>query len=128
MKKGQIAAEFMVVFGIFLVGIILIVFAVWNSVGNAEKAAVDLEANRVLGIAASRINTVYLGGDGFSIGLAIPEKIGVYDYEIQFDGNLLMIELGQYTYADKLLTRDITGTLAKGENTISNVNGTVVIS
>jgi hypothetical protein len=128
MRKAQIATEFIVIFSIFLVAMILIVLAVWNNIANAEKSTIDFEANRILGLASGRINTAYLEGSGFSIGLAIPEKIGVYDYVLQFDGSTLWLYAGGVSYPGKLLTPNITGTLAKGENTITNSNGMIVIT
>jgi hypothetical protein len=128
MRKAQIAMEFMIIFSVFLIAIILIVLAVWNNIANAEKSSIDFEAGRILKLASGRINTAYLEGDGFSIGLAIPEKIGVYDYTLQFEGSTLWLYVNQISYPGKLLTTSITGTLAKGENTIKNVNGTIVIA
>ena len=128
MRKAQIAMEFMIIFSVFLIAIILIVLAVWNNIANAEKSSIDFEAGGILKLASGRINTAYLEGDGFSIGLAIPEKIGVYDYTLQFEGSTLWLYVNQISYPGKLLTTSITGTLAKGENTIKNVNGTIVIA
>jgi hypothetical protein len=126
--KAQIAVEFIIIFGVFLIAVIVIALASWNNVANAEKTAVDFEAYRVLGMASDRINTAFLEGDGFSTGLVLPGKIGVHDYTIELDGNELFIHVNQASFSGRLLTDNVTGTLAKGDNTISNVNGAVVIS
>lgn len=128
MKKAQLAVEFMIIFSVFLIAIILILLAVWNNIANAEKSSIDFEADRILNLASGRINTAYLEGQGFSIGLAIPEKIGVYNYTLQFEGSTLWLYASQISYSSKLLTQNITGILAKGKNTIKNVNGVIVIT
>ncbi len=128
MIKGQIAAEFMTIFSVFLIAVIMIALAVWNNVASAERAAADFEAERVVGLVSGRINTAYLEGDGFSIGLAVPEKLAGLEYALQIDGNTVWITAGQHSYSAKLLTGNITGTPAKGGNTVRNVGGTVVIS
>jgi len=126
--KPQVALEFMFIFGIFLIGVTVVALAAWNSMANAEKASVDFEANRILNLIAGRLNTAYLEGDGFAIGLDVPERIGVQNYTLQIEGNTLWLSVSDNSYSGKLLTPNITGSLAKGRNTLSNVDGVVVIS
>ena len=126
--KAQVALEFMFIFGVFLMGVTVVALSAWNGVANAERASVDFEARRVLNLASDMINTAYLEGDGFYIGFAVPEKIGTQNYTIQIEGSMLWLTVSENSYSDRLLTPNITGSLAKGENTLSNVNGVVVIS
>jgi len=126
--KAQVAVEFMLIFGVFLLGITIVVLAAWNNIASAEKAALDFEANRILNLISGRINTAYLEGNGFSIGLSIPEKIGLNNYTLQLENNILWLNVTGASYSRKLLTSNISGTLAWGEKTIENVNGMVVIS
>ncbi|MEE9323805.1 MAG: hypothetical protein V3U72_04635, partial [Candidatus Aenigmarchaeota archaeon] len=90
--------------------------------------AIDFEANRILNLAANRINIVYLEGHGFSIGLAVPEKIGVYNYTLEIEGSILWLTVNEISYPRRLLTPNVTGSLEKGTNTIENVNGEIVIT
>jgi hypothetical protein len=126
--KAQVAIEFMMIFGVFLLGITIVALAAWNNIANAEKSSMDFEARRILNLISGRINTVYLEGHGFSIGLAVPEKIGVSDYAITIDENTLWLELNGVSYTSKLLASNITGSVKRGENTLTNVNGAVVLS
>jgi hypothetical protein len=126
--KAQVAVEFMLIFGVFLIGITIVVLATWNNIANAEKAALDFEAGRILNLISSRINTAYLEGNGFSIGLSIPEKIGLNNYTLQLENNIMWLNVTGASYSRKLLTSNISGTLSWGENTLENVNGMVVIS
>lgn len=126
--KAQVAMEFMIIFGIFLAATIVISIAVWNNIADEEKTYVDFEASRIIDLAAGRINTAYIEGNGFSINLVVPEKLGLYNYTLQLDGNMIWLHTLNVTYSRKLLTPDITGTLAAGENKISNVDGAIVIT
>lgn len=126
--KAQVALEFIIIFGVFLAATIIISLAVWNNMTSEEKSYIDFEANRIVNMAASRVNTAYLEGDGFSITLAMPEKIGLSDYETQFDGNILWLHMMNVSYSRKLLTPNVTGTLSSGQNKIENINGVIVIT
>jgi len=126
--KVQVAIEFMIIFAAFLLALTIIVIASWNNVVNINRSALDFEANRILNLAANRINTAYLEGDGFSIDLAVPEKVGSYEYTLEIEGNMLWLNLNEMSYHRMLLTSNITGILKKGVNTIRNVEGGVVIS
>jgi len=126
--KAQVAIEFIIIFGLFLAATIVISIAAWNNIVDEETTYIEFEASRIIDLASGRINTAYLEGSGFSINLVIPEKLGLYNYTLQLDGNMIWLHALNVSYSRKLLTPNITGTLAAGENKISNVNGTIVIS
>lgn len=126
--KAQVAIEFMIIFAAFLVALIFVVLAAWNNIANIDKSSIDFEADRILGLIANRINTAYLEGDGFSIGLAVPEKIGVYDYAIGIEENMVWLTVNEISYSRRLLTSNITGSIRGGMNTLENLNGEIVIS
>ena len=126
--RAQVAIEFIIIFGMFLAATIIISIAVRNNIADEERTYIEFEASRIIDLAAGRINTAYIEGNGFSINLVMPEKLGLYDYTLQFDGNMIWLHALNVSYSRKLLTPNITGTLASGENKISNVNGIIVIS
>lgn len=126
--KAQLAVEFMIIFAAFLLALTFVVLATWNNIVNIDKSSMDFEANRILNLISNRINTVYLEGDGFSIGLVVPGKIGVYDYTTQFEGSMIWLTVNQISYSRRLLTSNITGSIQDGTNTLKNVNGEIVIS
>jgi hypothetical protein len=126
--KAQVAIEFMIIFGMFLAATIVISLAVWNNVASEDKSYIEFEAGRIIGLSSSSINTAYLEGDGFSITLALPDKIGLLNYTMQLDGNTIWLHALNTSYSRRLLTNNITGSFSKGQNRIKNVNGTVVIS
>lgn len=126
--KAQVAIEFMIIFATFLLALTLIALAAWNNIVNTNESALNYEANRILNLATGRINTVYLEGHGFSIGLVIPEKIGVHDYTFEIEGTNMFISVEGVSFSKRIITPNITGILNKGENTLENVNGVVVVS
>lgn len=126
--KAQVAIEFMIIFGLFIVALTLIALASWNNMANIHKSTIDFDAHRILTLASDRINTVYLEGDGFSTTVTIPEKIGNYDYSLYIEGNIMWVDVNGLSYSKRLLTSNITGALDHGTNSVSNSYGEVVIS
>ena len=126
--KAQIAIEFMIIFGAFLIAIILIATISWNNMVNINRSTVDFESNRILNLVSGKIDTSYLQGHGFSINVTVPERIQNYNYTIEIEGLLLWIQIDEASFSKRLLTSNITGTLSKGTNRIENVNGGIVIS
>ena len=126
--KAQVAIEFIIIFAVFLVALTIVVLASWNNIANINKSAIEFEANRVLSLVSAKINTVYLEGNGFSMGLVVPERIGLINYTVAFEGSTMWLNMEGKSYSRKLLTSNITGTLNKGSNTLENVNGEIVIS
>ena len=126
--KAQVALEFIIIFGMFLIALVLVSLAAWNNVMNINKSTIDFEAARILNLAGNRMNTAYLEGDGFSIGLVIPEKIGNFNYTLDIEGNTLWLAINEFSYSKRLLTSDVTGNLSKGTNSIKNLGGGLVIS
>ncbi|MCK5022954.1 MAG: hypothetical protein KAS04_02165, partial [Candidatus Aenigmarchaeota archaeon] len=100
----------------------------WNNIVNINKTTVDFDAHRILTLASTRINTVYLEGDGFSMDLALPEKIVNQNYTLTIEDNVLWISVNDVSYSKRLLTSDVTGSLSSGVSTISNVNGGILIT
>lgn len=126
--RAQVAIEFMVIFGTFLIALSFVVLAAWNNIVNIDKSSIDFEVNRILNLVSNRINIVYLEGHGFSIDLAIQEKIGVYNYTLKIEENNLWLTVNEISYSRRLLTPNITGNIEKGTNTLENVNWEIVIS
>ncbi len=126
--RAQVAIEFMIIFGAFLVALTLVVLATWNNMVNMNRSSIDFEANRILNLVSNRINTAYLEGDGFSINLAVPGKIGQQNYTLEIEDKMLWLTVNEISYHSRLLTPDITGSIQKGTNNIKNVNGGIVIS
>ena len=126
--KAQVAIEFMIIFGVFLVAITVTVLAAWNSMANTNKSSIDFEANGILNTISNKINTAFLEGHGFSTNLTIPENIMNYNYTLTREGNMMWLNIENLVYSRRLLTNNITGNFDKGVRMLENVNGEIVIS
>lgn len=126
--KAQVAIEFIIIFAVFLVALMVVILAAWNNVVSIDKSAVEFEANRILNLVFNKVNTAYLEGDGFSINLSVPERIGLMNYTVEFEGSNVWLEVNGFSCSRRILTPNITGNIGSGTNVIRNVNGEIVIS
>jgi hypothetical protein len=135
--KLQSAFEFMMIFAILLLALVLILGSVNESVRGMRYSKIEIESLAFIENARSKINTVYLEGDGFSLNLTLPENLTVkisdrpelFYYTFIIDGNSIILDVyGFNNYVKTLLTEDVNGSLRIGTNSIRNVGGTVVIS
>ncbi|MBI4173642.1 MAG: hypothetical protein HY519_02880 [Candidatus Aenigmarchaeota archaeon] len=124
---GQAGMEFILFFGFALVMLTIAAIASQQKTDEVLVARQSLDASVLLAEAKGKIDVVYLEGHGFSINFTLPDKLGAADYEINISSNIIYVSyLGNY-YQDRLLTAAVYGTLRKGSNLASNVNGTVVL-
>ena len=126
--KAQMSTEFMFIF-IFLLALTMLVAAaaVWNT-GGVYLSTVELEARKVLSLAKGKLDTTFLEGDGFSTTFTLPQKIMSLDYSINISSRFVFLEAGNQTYSALLLSNSTSGSLKKGQNTVKNLNGQLVIS
>ena len=60
--KGQVAIEFMIILGVFLVALTLVVMAVWNNTVNIDKSTIDFD--RCVGLQLQPGRTGHSGEKG----------------------------------------------------------------
>ena len=126
-RKAQASIEFLILFVLFLIAVTFAMAVSVNRSHVISNAQQDLEAGRVLGSMAGKINIAYLEGDGFSMNLTLPESILRKDYDVEIQSNEVILRIGSRTYVDYILTTNVTGSFRKGTNTIANRNGTIEI-
>ncbi len=127
-KCAQAAVEFMIFFGVLLVIMIAVTYNSHMTVNqiNIQKSVENIH-DEIESI-KNRIDMVYLSGSGFSANMSIPEMIAGKDYGINITNGFLVINISGNIRTERLMTNNITGTIEKGVNTISNVNNELVIS
>ena len=126
--KVQTGLEFMVIFGIFLVAIMILTFVVWGYVFDINASTLDLHANTLLDRISGKLDTVFLEGDGFSANLTLPEDVAGIDYSVDIGNGFVFLNMSSRIYTRRLATRNVTGNIKKGDNIIENVNGVLVVS
>ena len=126
MRKAQLSVEFIIVFMIFMVALAALLSS--TRLENIVEGRLNVEVNSARDDITNRINTAYLEGDGFSSKLYLPPTIGGYNYTIITAYNTVVLVVNDQAYSSVLITQNITGTLKKGENTIRNSHGIIVIT
>ncbi|MBI4020335.1 MAG: hypothetical protein HY367_03300 [Candidatus Aenigmarchaeota archaeon] len=127
-RSGQAAVEFLALFIIVLAGLAVASAVSLQKTQAIYQAQTGIEAGKLLTSVSTKINSAFIEGDGFSINMTLPQDIFTYDYSIALDTNHVIITVANNSYFRDLLTENITGTLGKGANTITNVNGEIVIN
>jgi hypothetical protein len=120
--------EFMILFVLFLVAV---GFALAVSVQRSQaisNAQIDLESQDILRSVADRINIAYLEGDGFSMGVTLPDRILRLDYTLDVHSNEVILRINGRTYIRYILTNNVTGAFVKGRNRILNQGGGIRIT
>ena len=126
--KAQVSAEFMIIFVVFIIMVTIVAVAVTQNSNTVLSSTLDMESGKTLSLAKSKLDTVFLEGDGFSTNFTLPQKIMSYDYTISMDSRYLALDVNNQTFWATLLTNNTAGSLRKGENMARNVNGRIVIS
>ncbi|MFH0961881.1 MAG: hypothetical protein V1820_04320 [archaeon] len=93
------------------------------------KDAIFLEAKETVGIAASAIDQVYLGGSGYSKNITLPATVGPYNYSVYVFGGHAYIVLSNYSIsvAEKTIPPNVSGNFSAGKNRLSNSGGIVSV-
>ena len=125
--KAQVSAEFVIIFVFLLTALIIGLVVNFNKTYEVTYSRIKLEADQILTKAANSINTVYLEGSGFATNLTLPETLLGLNYSLSIRDNQLKLSYSNIIYSKSLLTRNITGNITPGPNTVSNLEGEIVI-
>lgn len=127
--KAQVAAEFMLIFILFLAVLSIAVLASLGKTQEINRAILELEVTGLLDDVAGKIDIVFIEGHGFMMNMTIPEYISQSDYTILIDSNYVMINTTGLTRTRLLLTENVTqGGISKGLHLVKNINGEVKIT
>jgi hypothetical protein len=121
--------EFMV-----LVSILILILLLTINYNSSFFLRMSLEKNyndaqSISDQVASEINLALKAGDGYSRIFFIPYKISdAFDYEIKVDNYLVTVSWSNRFTQSVILSKNITGSLVKGQNLIKNINGIVYVN
>jgi uncharacterized protein (UPF0333 family) len=127
-RKAQISTEFMLLFIFFVAVLAFSMVYLMQSIQSTSESTLGLEVEKTMSIAKSRIETAFLEGDGFSTNFTLPQQIMGFDYSVNISSGFILIEVNNSTHSSPLITKDITGVPRKGENSLRNSGGRLVIS
>lgn len=126
--RGQLAFEFMIFFFIFLVLVAIALTINHQKTEEVRLSSQYLSLEQVAEQAAFGVNNAFLQGDGYSGVLELPESLGVSSYNITINSSYVIVTAEQAGVQRKLMTNNVNGSIAKGENTILNQNGWIRIN
>jgi hypothetical protein len=126
-RCGQAAMEFMVFFGIIAVVVIAVTYNVQTTTTGMNREMADSVIKDAMESIQGSLDMVFMGGDGFSANITIPEKIGGSNYTINITSGFLVINVSGNIKGAKLMADNITGIIKKGDNTITNAGGGLII-
>jgi hypothetical protein len=94
------------------------------------KEGLFLEEKQVADTVAGEVNQAYLSGDGYSVNLTLPKKIGAYSYNVSTTNGHVYVRLNGYSLsvASKMLPAAVAGTFRSGTNRLSNTGGAISVA
>jgi len=126
--KGQASVEFMVLIGVLMV--ILAVF-LWSNMSLQSRLLgikTKVEAQELCDKIAFEVNTAVRSGDGYKRGFYVEKNFfGVSDFDISVGNYAVFVDWKQGSVVSSIITKNITGTMTKGFNTIENKNGDIYV-
>ncbi len=127
--EGQIAFEYMFIFAIFMVALIIGAWFAWNSSMEVNRYHRRLEVEDLITSVAEKINTVWLEGHGFSTNITIPETVVDNPYTMQVISNYVLLTVLGEDYTKPIITRNVSGNFTLGTvNLLSNMGDHINIS
>ncbi len=127
-SKAQVSTEFMLIFMFFVAVLAFSMIYVMQNIESTYASTVGVEAGKTLSMVKSKLETAFLEGDGFSTNFTLPQRIMGFDYSVNISSGFLFIGISNSTYSSPLITKDIAGAPRKGENSLRNIGGRLVIS
>ncbi|MBN1896118.1 MAG: hypothetical protein JW789_00135 [Candidatus Aenigmarchaeota archaeon] len=126
-RKAQSAFEFIFIFGLFLSALIVGMWTYFIKTNEVSRYNFELGINELMAVVSEKINTVWIEGKGFSTNITIPETLSSMYYEINITSNYVILTTGGERYIQTMITKNVTGSLKKGVNTLYNRGGYIEI-
>lgn len=119
--KAQIAFEYMFIFGIFMVAVIIGATFAWSKSLEVDNYRRQLEVDGLLMRVSNKIDTVWLEGEGFRSNITIPATVANHEFTLNVTYNyLLLTSMGQ-DFTKPIITTNVTGNFSLGNlNTLTN--------
>jgi hypothetical protein len=126
---AQVSVEFISL--ISLLFIFLLLVAYYNSGLQLQLTSAKIlkDAQAISDQVASEINLALRAGNGYSRIFFIPAKLyGSIDYTISVKDYFVVLSWKGGSTQSMILTKNITGELIKGRNSIKNINGVTYVN
>ncbi len=130
MMKGQTAIEFMTIFFLMLLVLLIVSSTAVNNTENLRISRIEVEAEAVLNDLSAALDSAFLVGDGFSMNVTLPEKIIGLNYSVIVAPGMITLNIDKNTYFRNILSRNVSNLteILPGEMfTVKNKDGVVLI-
>lgn len=114
-------------FAFLIMLLVVMIFVSYRDKTEIVRYTGEVYARNVIERIRMAINTAVIEGDGFSSEFTVPTTINGAQYNLTISGNNVYVEWSGNSYNGRVITRNITGAVAKGVNRISNVGGVIVL-
>ena len=127
--KGQASLEFLI-FASILILMLSVYF--WSSSSFQQRVnrikSIE-EAQRLCDKIAFEINLAVRAGDGYRRKFYVDENLyGIGDFDIRVANNTVFLDWNEGSVSSSIITKNIVGTIEKGDNLIENRGGTIYVS
>jgi hypothetical protein len=125
----QASLEFFVLVSLLIIILTGVMYFSSSYYYQFNQLQIYSEANKISQSIANEINLALKAGDGYSRIFYIPEKIlSSIDFEINVTSYRVYVYWNGGSTQSVIYTKNIIGSLKKGENWIRNVNGEIYVN
>jgi len=127
--KGQASLEFLIFTSIL---ILMLSVYFWSSSSFQQRVnrikSIE-EAQRLCDKIAFEINLAVRAGDGYRRKFYVDENLyGISNFTIRVANNTVFLDWNEGSVSSSIITKNIVGTIKKGDNLIENRGGTIYVS
>lgn len=126
-ERGQVAIEFMVLFGFVLASFVVFFLIIQNSAEDRAEEAQNAEIRELALVVKDEIALAFRSPDGYYREFELP----LYDngeYNITIQENLVFVVSGDEDHAISMSVQDIEGQILKYQNVIRKEDGTIKLN
>ena len=127
-NKSQVWIEAMMLVFLFTAMLTFLGINTFKAKSALFKQNLIYQAKKTLELISGRINTVLFEGSGFSSNIILPDRIDSMDYDLFIVPDYVVLEINNMNLTSQIFAKSISGVFEKGENWVSNNNGTININ
>ena len=127
--KGQMTIEFMVLLSVLIVMFTLFIFGEMSLRDRSLNVKAGEEIEKLCERVAFEINAAVRFGDSYTRSFYLEETLfGVSDFDIVVSDYAVFVDWDHGSKACVISTKNITGEIKTGWNSIENVNGVIYVT
>ena len=126
---AQVSLEFVVLVSILFTILLLTIYYNSSYYVQLNSAKIFNDAQAVSDQIASEIDMALKAGDGYTRAFYAPTKISnTLDYTLEIENYRVKLGWSGLSTQSIILTKNVTGTVVKGQNLIKNLDGSIYVN